>query len=196
MIWYCFTGSAQGDTSKIKAQIGLGVNSPSSNGFVSNFKGKSVNFPTVHLGVQYMFLPRLGAKLDYGFNRVSNESTSPEFKLNYTRLNLQLVYDVSRTIAISHRLGTFIHAGPGMSMVTPLGDYGSNDTSFFNMMGGAEFHYGISDKLTLFLDASYIFGFGDDFNPVETGFGSFNGDMLTVSFGVSVSLSGCYFCGD
>lgn len=191
-----FMGNAQSDTSTFKAQIALGVNSASSNGFVQDFKGKSINFPTVNLGFQYMFKPVLGAKLDYGFSRISNEKTSPDFKFNYSRINLQLVYDASSVIRISHRMGTFLHAGPGFSMVNPLGNYTNNDTSFLNVMGGVEFHYGISDSLTLYLDTAYVLGMGTDFEPISSGFGSFNGNLLTVTFGASISLSGCYFCGD
>ncbi|TBN05307.1 cell envelope biogenesis protein OmpA [Hyunsoonleella flava] len=199
MVWCylsCFSVSGQGDTSTFKAQIALGVNSPSNDGFVQNFKGKSVNFPTVNLGLQYMFTRHLGGKLDYGFSRISNETNSPEFKLNYSRVNLQAVYDASRVVSFSQRMGTFLHAGPGFSMVKPLGNYTNNDVSFLNVMGGVEFHYGISDSLTLFLDTSYILGMGSDFNPVSSGFGAFNGDLLTITFGASISLSGCYFCGD
>lgn len=187
---------AQSETSKVKAQIALGINHPSADGFVATFLGKSLNFPTVNLGFQYMFKPRLGAKLDYGFNRISNVITSPEFKLNYSRINVQLVYDASRLINFSYRMGTFIHLGPGMSFIKPLGNYGNNDTSFFNGMGGIEWHYGMSDSLTLFLDTSYIMAFDEDFNPMSSGFGSFNGNLLTINFGVSISLSGCYFCGN
>lgn len=201
VIWYCsllglYSAVAQTDTSTLKAQIALGINSPSSNGFVQGFKGKSVNFPTVSLGLQYMFKPVLGAKLDYGFSRISNEAAFNDFKLNYSRINLQLVYDASRILPLSNRIGTFLHAGPGFTMVNPLGNYGNNDVSFLNTMGGIEFHYGISDRLTLYLDGSYIFGFGKAFNPVSTGFGAFNENLLTVTFGASISLSGCYFCGD
>lgn len=191
-----FSVFAQSDTSTFKAQIALGVNSPSTDGFVQNFEGKSLNFPTVNLGFQYMFLRNLGGKLDYGFSRISNTSNSPEFKLNYSRINLQLVYDASKIISFSNRMGAFLHAGPGYSFVKPLGNYTNNDVSFLNIMGGVEFHYGVSDSLTLFLDTSYILGMGKDFDPIASGFGAFNGNLLTVTFGASISLSGCYFCND
>ena len=61
-------------------------------------------------------------------------------------------------------------------------------------MAGLELHYGISDKLTLYLDTSYIIGFANDFDPISSGFGSFNGDLLTITIGASISLSGCYYC--
>lgn len=188
-------GVSQSETSKIKAQIVIGINSPESNGFVTTFSGKSVNFPTVNLGLQYMLKPRLGIKLDYGFNRISNDKNSAEFKLNYSRINFQAVYDASRILSFSNRMGVFIHAGPGISIIRPLGNYGNNDNSFFNILGGVEWHFGISDNLSVFLDTSYIKGLSEDFNPISSGFGSYNGNLVTIAFGVSVSLSGCYFCG-
>lgn len=185
---------AQGDMSTIKGQIALGVNSPSQSGFVDGFEGKPVNFPIVNLGIQYMFKPILGAKLDYGFNRISNSASSETFKLNYSRINLQLVYDASRLLSYSQRMGMFLHAGPGVSIVKPLGNFTANNLSFLNTMGGVELHYGILDTISLFADVSYVFGFANDFDPISTGLGAFNGNLLTVTFGVSLSLSGCYYC--
>lgn len=193
VFFFCLSARSQEGTSKIKAQFALGVNSPSSNGFVSNFEANSINFPSVNLGVQYMFKPKLGTKLDLGFNRFSNSINSPDFKTNYTRINLQLVYDLSKIISL-YRIGTFVHAGPGFSMIKPLGNYAQNKTSFLNAATGVEFHYGISDKLSVYLDTAYILGFGKDYNEVSNGFGSFNGDILTVTIGASISLSGCYYC--
>jgi hypothetical protein len=79
-------------------------------------------------------------------------------------------------------------------MVKPLGNYGDNNLSYLNVMGGLEVHYGISDKLSIYIDASYIKGFSDNFNPESNSFGSFNGDLLTITIGASISLSGCYYC--
>ncbi|RED45712.1 outer membrane beta-barrel protein [Seonamhaeicola aphaedonensis] len=186
---------SQEGTSLLKAQFALGVNNPSSNGFVGDFEGKGINFPTVDLGLQYMFSSSLGARLDYSFSRISNEDSTPTFKLNYSRINAQLVYDASNVLTfLPPRIGVFIHVGPGYSMVKPLGNYTQNKESFFNIMAGMQFHYGISDKLSIYTDVSYINGFGKDFDPVSDGFGSFNGNLLTITFGASISLSGCYYC--
>lgn len=183
----CFLGVSQAETSTFKAQLALGVNSPSASGFVSTFESKSINLPTVNLGLQYMFKPKLGAKLDFGFNRFSN--------LDNTRINVQLVYDASRLFGyLPLQIGIFPHVGPGFSFVKPLANYPENKTSFLNVMGGLELHYGISNSISLYVDTSYIAGFGNDFDPISTGFGSFNGNVLTVSFGISLSLSGCYYC--
>jgi len=190
-----FLAVSQSDTSTVKAQFALGVNSPSANGFASNFEAQSVNFPSINLGIQYMFKPKLGAKLDFGYNRFSNLNNTPEFKINYTRLNAQLVYDATSIFSfLPQRMGTFVHAGPGFTTIKPLGNYTQNDTSFLNAMVGIEFHYGVSDKLSVYFDTSYILGFGKDFNPISSGFGSFNENLLTLTIGASISLSGCQYC--
>ncbi len=194
--FFSFSGFSQSETNTWKAQLAVGVNSPNQSAFVANFKAKSVNMPTVNLGLQRMFSRRLGAKLDYGFNRISDvdNTKSPAFKLNYSRVNAQLVYDLGDVIRLSNNLAIVGHAGPGYSWVKPLGDYAGNDTSFLNLMGGLEFHYGLSRTLSLFLDASYIYSLGGDYDPISDGFGSFNGNLITATLGLSFSLSGCYFC--
>jgi len=170
----CFSNTyAQKATNKWKAQIALGVNSPSQSGFVEGFQAKSINFPTVNLGIQHMFKPQLGAKLDFGFNR----------------------FDPTESIRfLPQRMGLVLHAGPGYSFVKPLGNFGANKISFLNVMGGFEIHYGITQEISVFADTSYILGFGKDFDPETEGFGSFNSNLLTLTFGVTFSISGCQYC--
>lgn len=118
---------AQVGASTFKEQIALGVNSSSSNGFVDNFEEKYLNFPTVNLGLQCMFTKNFGGKLNYGFSRISNKKNTAAFKLNYSRVNLQLVYDASQIISFTNRMGTLLHAGPGCNFVKPLGNFTNND---------------------------------------------------------------------
>jgi len=186
---------AQKPTNKWKAQIAIGVNSPSQYGFVEGFESKSVNFPTVNAGIQHMFKRQLGAKLDFGFNRFSNNDKSPEFKINYTRINAQFLYDPTESIGfLPQRIGLVAHAGPGYTFVKPLGNFSNNKVSFLNVMAGLEVHYALSEYMSLYTDVSYILGLGKDFNPVIDGFGSFNGNLLTITFGITFSLSGCQYC--
>lgn len=186
---------AQRETNEWKAQVALGINNPSSSGFVEGFEAKPINFPTVHLGIQRMFKRQLGAKLDFGFNRFSSADNSVEFKTNYTRINAQFVYDPTESLHfLPVRMGVVAHAGPGYSIIKPLGDFGNNNLGFLNVMGGAEFHYGISQYVSVYTDVSYIYGLAKDFDPVAEGFGAFNGNLLTVTFGITFSLSGCQYC--
>ncbi|SDR85830.1 Outer membrane protein beta-barrel domain-containing protein [Formosa sp. Hel1_31_208] len=190
------TTYAQRDTNKWKAQIAIGVNSPSQSGFVDGFVGKSINFPTVNLGIQHMFKPELGAKFDFGFNRFSSDDASlVDFKTNYTRINIQMVYDPTERLGfMPRRMGLVAHVGPGYSFVKPLGDFGANDNSFLNVMAGLEFHYGLTQQISVYSDLSYILGLSGDFEPETDGFGSFNGNLLTITFGITFSISGCQYC--
>lgn len=192
----CFSFTyAQKATNQIKAQITVGINSPSQSGFIEQFQGKSVNFPTVNLGVQYMLKRQFGGKLDFGFNRFSGDDSSIEFKTNYTRINVQFVYDPTESISfLPPRLGLVAHVGPGYSFVKPLGDFGNNNRSFLNLMTGLEIHYAMNEYMSLFTDVSYITGFAGDFGSIAEGSGSFNGNLLTITFGITFSLSGCQYC--
>lgn len=196
LIFFCSASTfSQTATSEWKAQLALGVNSPSSTGFVEPFEAKPINFPTVNIGIQHMFKEQMGAKLDFGFNRFSNTSDSPDFKVNYTRINAQFVFDATKSLTfLPQRIGIVGHAGPGYTFVKPLEGFSQNKISFLNAMGGIEFHYGISQTISLFTDVSYIYSFAKDFDPPTDGLGSFNGNLTTITFGISFSLSGCYYC--
>ncbi len=180
-----------------KALIALGINSPSKNGFVEGAIPKSINFPTINLGVQYMLKRRYGVKLDLGYNRFSNEDNSAEFKINYTRINPQFVYDPSDMLGfLPSRIRTVAHTGPGVSFVKPLGSLGDNKQTFLNFIIGTEIHYGINRNISVYTDIAYIYGFTklDDYSPPLRGLGAFNGNLFNITFGIAISLTDCYYC--
>jgi len=142
-----------------------------------------------------MFSQKIGAKLDFGYNRLKSEDNTPEFKINYNRINLQFVYDATRDIPfLPIGMGFVTHFGPGYTIVKPLGDFKENNTSYLNAMAGVEFHYALAKTVSVFVDGSYILGFSKEFDPITEGFGSFNGNLFTATIGLSVSLSGCTYC--
>lgn len=198
IVFVTFNSEAQlRDTAKWKALFALGVNYPTTDGFVNGSYAQSINFPTVNLGVQYMFKSQYGVKLDFGFNRFKNHNDTPEFKINYTRINGQFVFDPSNYIGfIPSRMRTLLHAGPGISFVKPLGTLGDNKQTFLNLLGGLELHYAINEKVSVFTDIAYIYGVTslDTYNPVLDGLGAFNGSVFNLTFGVAISLSGCHYC--
>ncbi len=184
------------DNSTWKAQVALGVAMPSQSGFIDQAPAKSVNFPSVNLGLQRMFSKVLGAKLDYGFNRLSNDDGSPEFKVNYSRVNAQLVYDPSQSLTfLPEAIQVVLHSGPGFSFLKPLGGLDTNQ-SYFNFNLGTEIHYRLNRKISVYTDLSYIYGFTslDDYDPQISGLGAFNGNIFNLTFGVSISLSDCFYC--
>ena len=190
-------GFAQRDIAKWKLQLAVGVNHGFSDGFVDEVYGRRFNIPTVNIGLQHMFSQTMGAKLDIGYNRFKSGEGVPEFKTNYTRVNAQFVYDPLLSIGfLPPSMRIVLHAGPGISFVKPLGSLSENNTTFLNGLIGSELHYSISEKVSIYLDGSYVLGFsGKDLTELsEGGLGAFNGNMIYATIGISVSLSGCYYC--
>ncbi|WP_179333635.1 cell envelope biogenesis protein OmpA [Winogradskyella costae] len=185
------------DTAKWKAMFAVGVNYPTTDGFVKGSYAQGVNFPTINLGLQYKFTPQYGAKLDFGFNRFKNADDTPEFKINYTRINAQFIYDPTTYLTfLPMRLRTVAHAGPGVSFAKPLGTLGDNKQTFVNLLAGLEVHYAINEKVSVYTDVSYIYGLTslEDYNPVLNGLGAFNGSVFNLTFGLAVALDGCRYC--
>lgn len=185
------------EVDKWKALFALGVNYPTTDGFVDGTYAQAVNFPTVNLGLQHMLKRQYGVRLDFGFNRFKNDADSPEFKINYSRINAQFVYNPSEYLGfLPQRLSTYAHAGPGVAFVKPLGNLGDNKQTYLNLNMGLEFHYAINEKVAIYTDISYLWGVTslDDYDPVLSGLGAFNGSVFNLTFGLAVSLSGCQFC--
>jgi len=188
--------TAQRAEERWKLQASLGLNNPIDVDDRDGYFSEYVNFPTINLGVQHMFSNNLGAKLDLGYNRSKSAERSKEFKLNYTRINAQLLYDFKDILTfLPAPIGVVGHAGPGISMTTPLGADTNNTYTYPNILGGLELHYRVSETLSVFVDGSYALSLSgkDKYRPAVHGY-SFNGDLMYVAIGVSVSLSGCNYC--
>jgi len=198
IVFITFNSQAQfRDTAKWKALFAVGINYPTTDGFVEGSYAQSVNFPTINLGIQHMLKKQYGVKLDYGFNRFKNAKDTPEFKINYSRINAQFVYNPTEYIGfLPMRLSTVAHAGPGLAFVKPLGTLRDNKQTFLNLNVGLELHYAINEKVAVYTDVAYLYGVTslDDYNPVLSGLGAFNGSVFNLTFGLAVSLSGCQYC--
>lgn len=198
IVLFINNGFSQSNAEKWKLQLAVGVNNPIDTGENPGYWTNYINFPTVNLGVQHMFSESLGAKLDVGFNRASEGAQSTyEFKLNYTRVNAQIVYNLRSLLSfLPERITLVAHAGPGVSFTQPLGDFSENKNTYPNVLGGMELHYGLSDSLSIYGDFGYAYSLAGnnkyDFNV--DGF-SFNDDLIYVALGISISLNGCQYCG-
>lgn len=189
----CFS---QNETSQWKMQFGFGFNKPIDNLKQDDYFAKSVNFPSINLGINYMFKREIGAKLDFSYNRAGHADESLEFKINYSRVNVQLIYDFTYIMSfLPSQMAVLGHVGPGISFSKPLGNFSENKYTFPNVTGGLEVHYGIARTVSVFADFSYAMSLSgkEKYDPNIDGF-SFNGDLIALTFGISVSLSGCYYC--
>lgn len=190
------TNYAQRDTERWTGQISIGVNNPIDNGINDGYSAKSLNIPSINIGVQHMFKRDWGAKLDFGFNRASHADGSLEFKLNYSRINAQMVYNASNLLRfLPESLEIVAHAGPGLSFTSPLAPYSNNNYTYLNMLAGGEIHYRLSRGVTIYSDLSYALSLaGSNKYDVNVDGFSFNGDLLYLTFGVTFAISGCQYC--
>lgn len=189
-------GHAQRDVEKWKLQLALGVNNTLDQGGTPGYFSKQINFPTINLGIQHMFSRNWGAKLDLGYNRSSNAENSLPYKLNYTRINAQAVYDFKDLITfLPPPIGIVAHAGPGASFTKPLGSFANNTYTYLNLLAGLELHYRLSKSMSIYADGSYAYALAgkDKYVPTSDGF-SFNGDLIYATIGISISLSGSIYC--
>ena len=187
---------AQRDVEKWKLKVALGVNNTIDQEENVGYFSKQINFPTINLGVEHMFTRNFGAKFDLGYNRSSEAENSLPYKLNYTRLNVQAVYDFKDLITfLPRKISVVAHAGPGFSMTKPLSNFGNNTNNFVNVLGGLEVHYRLTESLSIYADGSYVYSLSNknEYEVNRDGF-SFNGDLAYVAFGVSISLSGYNYC--
>ncbi|WP_274474001.1 outer membrane beta-barrel protein [Mangrovimonas aestuarii] len=188
-------GFAQASMDEWKLQVALGVNHPFGEGYTNGFYSQDVNFPTIQLGVQHLFTEKIGVRADLGYNRFKNldAETSPEFKANYTNLNVHFVYDVTEIFQfmLPRDFSATVHIGPGYTFTKPLGKYADNNENFANLRFGGQLHYAVSRSVTVFMDGSYIYSFGErDYrknSSFEDGF-AVKGDLVTASVGVSISV--------
>lgn len=187
---------AQRDSEVWKLQLAVGINNPMEKVGNVGYYSKYVNFPTVNIGLQHMFTESLGAKLDVGFNRASNHDTSLEYKLNYTRVNAQIVYNLRSVLSfLPERIALVAHAGPGISFTQPLGNFSDNKYTYLNALGGMELHYGLSKSLSIYTDLGYVYSLaGKNKYDVNVDGFSFNDDLMYATFGISISLNGCKYC--
>ncbi len=188
---------AQRDTEKVRLQLAAGINNPIDNGENDGYYAKDINLPTINFGLRYMFKPnKLGAKLDVGYNRSKSDVGSLEFKLNYTRVNAQIVYDFYNLLTfLPQEMTIQAHAGPGVSFTKPLLNDSENTYIYLNGLVGLDVYYSISQKLSIFIDVAYAKSFTNKnkYDVVADGF-SFNGDLVYATVGLSVALSGCRYC--
>ncbi|MHA7942834.1 outer membrane beta-barrel protein [Formosa sp. 3Alg 14/1] len=196
LFFFSFQGMSQIDEDVLRLKFAVGGNHVSNTGFAEGYGAKEFNLPSVTLGAQYMFTEKLGAKLDLGFSRIKGEND--EFKINYTRINGQAVYDYTHLFNFDKKSNFQFqaHGGPGFTLVRPLEGLREVDQSYFNFILGVETLYALSRTTGVFFDVSYIHGFTkpDTYTPAINGLGAFNGSMFTFTIGVSLSLSGCYYC--
>lgn len=180
---------------KWSIDFGAGVHrivNPLSEGYQSDLFGLG----QANLGVRYMFNEKFGLRLGVGYNEFKERENSLPFRANYYRTNIEGVVNIGNIFKFSswtQRFNLLFHSGVGYSnlkTITPV-DTGSGE-GIFNIMLGFTPQYKLSNRISLFLDASTIIHDSQNSNydgsQTTSNSKGISTSLFNTSIGVSISL--------
>jgi len=147
-----------------------------------------------HWGIsfRYMMDRNWGLKFDFAKDRFSEDVESVTVAGNYTRISIQAVNNLGRTLNSmtmnGERLGLLGHAGLGYSSLTS--DQYTGTDNIMHLIIGLTPQYKISNSFAVYVDASYIMNYSQHlgFNglyPNGVGPKTFTGSLVNASLGIS-----------
>lgn len=145
------------------------------------------------LGVRYMFNPKFGLKLDFGYDQFQNGDDSPEFKSKYLRTSLQGVINLSRTLNFetwTNSFGLLFHGGLGASQITSKTGFDDEDYMAHGILGLTA-QVRLSDRIALTGDVTGIVNAQQNWNFDGMGVantGVFDGVLVNASLGLTFYL--------
>lgn len=176
---------------KWSIELGAGVNKPFRT-LTSGYFTSTPSFWNADLGVRYMFNPKFGLKLDFGYNKFQEDDDSSKFDTNYWRTDLQGVVNLGRVLNFetwTNTIGLLAHGGVGVSMMTSDGFNGTDYMA--NGIIGLTGQVKLSNSIVLTGDISGITNGKQNHNfdgmsAANTGF--FDGGILNGSVGLTFYL--------
>lgn len=102
---------------KWSIELNGGVNHPSRT-MTPGYFTETFNLFHADLGTRYMFNPKFGLKLDFGYDKFEDRSNSLPFESTYLRTSLQGVVNMGRVLNFetwTNTLGLLVHGGFGVS---------------------------------------------------------------------------------
>ena len=151
-------------------------------------------------GVRYMFNNKYGFKVDFGYDRITNDDKgdngfSLPFQTDYYRASLQGIADIGRMLMFenfTNHLSLLFHAGGGFSMLrSDTVSFDGEDERMVNLMFGFTPQVKLGKRAALFLDASFIWHIYqqktfDMLSPVAKR--GFDGFVANASIGLNIYL--------
>ena len=164
--------------------------------FMPGYYVEDFSFFHVDLGARYMFNPKFGMKVDFGYDSFENPKDVAEFKSQYYRANLQGVLNVGRALNFEEFTQSFniqAHGGLGYSFMTSDGFDGEDNMT--NVLIGLTGQYKLTEKVALNADFTMINNIRQHYTFDGTsGFGNvpdnrgFNGTLYNATLGLSIYL--------
>ncbi|WP_163398768.1 OmpA family protein [Flavobacterium fluviatile] len=147
----------------------------------------------VDLGARYMFNPKFGLKLDFGYDQFKEADDYPEFKSQYYRTSLQGVINLGRTLNFetwTNTFGLLLHGGFGAAMLKSDDGFDGEDYMANGILGlTGQVRLGnrvaLTADLTGVVNALQNWNF-DGMGPTSTG--AIDGVILNASLGLTFYL--------
>ncbi|MFB9109823.1 OmpA family protein [Flavobacterium gyeonganense] len=147
------------------------------------------------LGVRYMFNPKFGLKLDFGYDQFQNSDNngSLDFKSRYIRTDLQGVINLGRALNFetwTNTFGLLVHGGLGASQLASKTGFDGEDY-MINGILGLTAQVRLSDRVALTGDLTGIVHAQQNWNFDGMGSaptGVFDGGLVNASLGLTFYL--------
>lgn len=177
----------EGILNNLSLEAGYGFNMPF--GPADGIKtGDFGGFNSFHAGVRYHINDLWGVRGTFAFNKFEHKDNS-NFGVKQSRLMLEAMFNVTNAIKGSGELTpfeVFAHGGLGLSQGK------SNTLKGEDMMGNFQIgimpSYNINERISVFLDATYVMSFSQDFGYHGLTIDQTSGSFLSANLGVSVKL--------
>jgi OOP family OmpA-OmpF porin len=176
---------------KWSIELNGGVNKPT-RAMSIGYSTATLNPFHADLGVRYMFNPKFGMKLDFGYDKFQERDDTPAFESQQIRTSLQGVVNVGRALNFedwTNTLGLLLHGGLGVSQLTA--DSFNGEDYAGNGLIGMTGQIRLSDRAVLTGDLTGIINGKQNYNfdgMSHTTTGSFDGLLLNASVGLTFYL--------
>ncbi|MCV9929164.1 OmpA family protein [Flavobacterium sp. LS1R49] len=145
------------------------------------------------LGVRYMFNPKFGLKMDFGYDQFQERDDTPQFKSTYLRTSLQGVVNVGRALNFetwTNTIGLLAHGGFGVSQLSSDNGFSGKDYMANGIIGltgqiRLSNSFALTGDLTGIVNGRQNYNF-DGMGPTTSG--SFDGVLLNASVGLTFYL--------
>lgn len=177
---------------KWSIELNGGVNKPTRT-ITTGYSTATLNPFHADLGVRYMFSPKFGMKLDFGYDKFQERDDSPSFESKSIRTSLQGVVNIGRALNFetwTNTLGLLAHGGFGVSQLTSDTGFDGEDYMGHGILGFTG-QIRLSNSIALTGDLTGIVNGKQNHNfdgmsPTTTG--SFDGVLLNASVGLTFYL--------
>lgn len=181
---------------------------PFAPGYFSADPSKYFNFSGVNhfnIGTRYMFNPNFGAKIDFAYDEISNQSgaetqsglVSLPFETQQIRVGFQGIANLGRIMkfeSFTKRFGILAHAGLQVSRLTPqMGVNEGLHEDNGGLMVGLTPQFRISNRIVLTGDFTYLSNVRQHFNwdgSYSSADNNLSGTLLNTSLGLTFYLGG------